>query len=157
MDADSNSQAETSARGTSTRQVEQLALLTLVILLAALGFVFSIAWIAAIVLLAVAWGYQASTLRASRADGGVVSALVTTAVHEARSIAADATAAVHDARAPDAIDKPSDGKPSDGDGGDGGDAEQTKEDLYKQAQDADIAGRSSMSKDELKQALNDSP
>jgi len=37
------------------------------------------------------------------------------------------------------------------------DLDLTKEELYRQAQDADIAGRSSMNKDELAQAVTDSP
>jgi len=37
------------------------------------------------------------------------------------------------------------------------DVDLTKDELYRQAQDADIAGRSSMTKDELAQAVTDSP
>jgi len=40
---------------------------------------------------------------------------------------------------------------------DGAELDLTKEELYRQAQDADIAGRSSMTKDERAEAVSDSP
>jgi len=152
--------------------VEQLALLTLAIVLALVGFALHFLWFAAVVVLALLWGYQASMLRGARDGGGVASAIVTSSVDEARGLAGDASTT----RADTAVDaaEPEDAEPEDAEPGDAkrdaaesgdsgrGDSgsaapsdEPTKKDLYEKAREADIPGRSTMTKDELQQALDE--
>lgn len=50
---------EESGRRQTTRRTEQLAVLSLAIGFSLVGFVFHILWIAAVVLLALLWGYMA--------------------------------------------------------------------------------------------------
>jgi hypothetical protein len=74
-------------RRTAARQIEQLAVLTLAIIFGVFGLALHGLWIGAIILMALLWGYLASTIRSRRDTGGVVSNVVSTVLEEVRDIA----------------------------------------------------------------------
>jgi hypothetical protein len=141
------------------RRNEQILLLSLAITCALIGFALHLFWIIAIVLMALLWGYMASELGRSR-SGGVISSAVTAIATETRQLTKEVGVArvdsgksthtttsvertEHGDREPeiheDVIDQP----------------EPTKKDLYEEAREAGIEGRSNMTKEELKQALEE--
>ena len=167
---------ERSPRGAgrqAARRTEQLVILSVAIVLGGVGFAFHPLWIAAVVVMALLWGYMASEMRSQ--GGGVVSDVVETVVSEAKEVGKGASAEVSardqgPASSPLSSSSANDGamldKDSLGQGpeaveadrqapplGASDDHEPTKRELYAQAQDADIKGRSGMNKEELKQAL----
>lgn len=156
--ANSDPHQQRTSRRRAARRTEQLVVLSLAIIFALAGFPFHVLWIGSIVLMALLWGYMASELGSSR-HGGVVSDVVTTIANEARDLKKEVSvnaSSVHD-------------EVLEGDHStDGGDSrgfepqteskdqqEATKKELYDQAREADIEGRSSMTKDELKEALDE--
>jgi hypothetical protein len=120
------------ARRRAARSAEQLIILSLAIICAAFGFPFHVLWIAAIVLMALLWGYMASEIGSARRHGGVVSDVVTTIADEARDLTREVS-----------------------NNGSASEPEATKQELYNEARDAGIEGRSKMTKDELQRALGD--
>lgn len=149
----------------ASRGVEQLLVLSLALVFAACGLFLHVLWIVAVVLMALLWGYLASELGSSRrfSRGSVVSDVVTTIVEETRDLAEE----VSNAASEHGVDV--DGGPS-SDGAANGDAHNegvahaegcssdssvTKKELYEEARDAGIEGRSTMSKAELQKALED--
>lgn len=157
------SEADTGQRNGGRRQAarrtEQLAVLSLAIVCGLLGFALHILWIPAIVLMALLWGYMASELGSSR-RGGVVSDVVTAVVSEARELKSDVSE-----RAPEAIesaDERSDRGAEETSSDESevpilahDDPSATKKELYDEARDAGIEGRSNMTKDELQEALDE--
>jgi hypothetical protein len=164
-------QSKRAVRRDGARRTEQLVILSVAIVLGGVGLAFHPFWIAALVLMAVLWGYLASDIRSR--GGGVVSDVVGTVVSEAKEVAKAASGPVS---APDDEDtsgplgSPStDGGMVDEDGhgrqvvgadqqappaGISDDQEPTRKELYALAQEADIPGRSNMNKEELKEALD---
>ncbi len=128
--------------------MEQLLVLTLAIVAGLAGLVVHVMWIAAIVIMTVLWGYMASTIGGTR-RGGVASDLVTAVSDEARTLARDVAER-------GSFDK---GDPREAYRDDGrGDASRdavTKQDLYDEARELGIEGRSTMNKAELREALED--
>ena len=126
-------------------QIEQLALLTVAIVLAGIGFALHFVWFLSLLVLVLLWGYQAMSLRGSRSSGGLVSAIAGAAVTEARAIAVDVSAhvpsaGVDAAPASTAVEEPA----AEG---------ATRAELYEQAREADVPGRSAMTKSQLRDAL----
>jgi hypothetical protein len=74
------------ARRESTQLVQQLAVLTLAILLGLIGLAVHFLWIPAIVLMSILFGLIASGLRAER-GGGVIAEVAATVMVEAKSVA----------------------------------------------------------------------
>jgi hypothetical protein len=168
----SGGRSQRGARRDAARRTEQLAILSVAIVLGGVGLAFHPLWIAAVVLMAVLWGYMASDIRSR--GGGVVSDLVGTVVGEAKELSNAASGQVsapdQDAGPAPLSSSSADGATPDNDSqgeghetveadgqapplGPSDDQEPTRKELYAQAQEADIQGRSGMSKDELKQAL----
>jgi hypothetical protein len=116
------------ARRDAARRTEQLAILSVAMVLGGVGLAFHPLWIAAVVLMAVLWGYMASDIRS--AGGGVVPDVVGAVVGEAKEVSKAASWQVSAA-----------------------DQEPTRRELYARARAADVQGRSGMSKEELKEAL----
>jgi hypothetical protein len=159
------------ARRDGARRTEQLAILSVAIVLGGLGLAFHPLWIAAVVLMAVLWGYMASDIRTR--GGGVVSDVVGAVVGEAKEVSKAASGQVsapdQDAAQARLSSSATDGATLDNDSqddareavetdqqapvGTSDDQEPTRKELYARAQAADIQGRSGMSKDELKEAL----
>jgi hypothetical protein len=117
------------------------------IVLGGVGLAFHSLWIAAVVLMAVLWGYMASDIRSR--GGGVVSDLVGTVVGEAKEVVGATPDNDSQGEGRETVEADGQAPPL----GTSDDQEPTRRELYAQAQEADIQGRSGMSKDELKQAL----
>jgi hypothetical protein len=156
----------------AARRTEQLVILSVAIVLGGVGFAFHPLWIPAVVVMALLWGYMASEMRSR--GGGVVSDVVGTVVSEAKEVGKAASAEVS---APDQdrasgplssssangamLHKDSQGQGREAVGADrqapplgaSDDQEPTRRELYAQAQDAEIRGRSGMNQEELKEAL----
>jgi hypothetical protein len=160
------------ARGDGARRTEQLAILSVAIVLGGVGLAFHPLWIAAVVLMAVLWGYMASDIRSR--GGGVVSDVVGVVVGEAKEVSKAASGQMsapdEDATLAHLSSPPAEGATLDNNRqddtreavgtdqeappvGTSDDQEPTRKELYARAQAADIQGRSGMSKDELKEAL----
>jgi hypothetical protein len=163
-------------RRRAARGIEQLLILSLAIIFGLVGFAVHVLWIGAVIVMALLWGYIASGLRSSRHGGGVISDVVTTIGDEARDLKKEVSGGAREADAdsaggaasdsgtaasgsglgePDqgrAAEQPEDGKPESKSPGAG---EATKKELYEEAREAGIEGRSNMSKAELKEALDD--
>jgi hypothetical protein len=156
----------------AARGVEQLVILSVAIIFGLAGFAVHVLWIGAVVVMALLWGYIAAGLESSRRGAGVISDVATTVADEARDLTKEVTGGARGAggdsatsatpdpgtaagrepdpgRAPDQSEavKPQ-GKPP-------GEGEATKKELYEEAREAGIEGRSNMSKAELKQALDE--
>jgi hypothetical protein len=71
-------------RREGARRTEQLAILSVAMVLGGVGLAFHPLWIAAVVLMAVLWGYMASDIRS--AGGGVVPDVVGAVVGEAKEV-----------------------------------------------------------------------
>jgi hypothetical protein len=168
-------QGQKAARRRAARGVEQLVILSVAIIFGLAGFAVHALWIGAVVVMALLWGYIAAGLERSRRGGGVISDVATTVADEARDLTKQvtdgargtggdsATSATPDPGTaagpgpggpdPDrAPDQPEAAKPQ---GKPPGEAEATKKELYEEAREAGIEGRSNMSKAELKQALDE--
>jgi hypothetical protein len=148
-------------------------ILSVAIVLGGAGFAFHPLWIAAVVVMALLWGYMASEIRSR--GGGVVSDVVGTVVSEAKEVGKAASAEVSapdqgPASGPLSSSSANDGATLDKDSRGQGpeaveadrqapplrasdDQEPTRRELYAQAQDADIKGRSGVSQEQLEQAL----
>jgi hypothetical protein len=161
-------------RRDGARRAEQLAILSLAIVVALVGFAFHPLWIVAVVLMVLLWGFMASALRSGQGSGSVLTEVVSAAVVEARGV----TGAASGHGQTDTDDRPqidppnpvenagSDRPEQDREGAakpnlppEGSDTgsdevEPTKKELYAEAREAGIEGRSTMSKDELKEALD---
>jgi hypothetical protein len=164
------------ARRRAARGIEQLLILSLAIIFGLVGFAVHVLWIGAVIVMALLWGYIASGLRSSRHGGGVISDVPTTIGDEARDLKKDVSGGGREADAdsatgttsdsgtaasgsgpgePDrggALEQPEDVQPESKSPGEG---EATKKELYEEAREAGIEGRSNMSKAELKEALDD--
>jgi hypothetical protein len=162
-------------RRDGARRAEQLALLSFAIVVALVGFAFHPLWIVAVVLMVLLWGFMASALRSGRGSGSVLTEVVTAVVAEAKDVIDPASG--HDRTDTDdrAQIDPSDpvenggtdshdqdrvaaakpNPPSEGSDTDSEGVEPTKKELYAEAREAGIEGRSTMSKDELKEALDE--
>jgi hypothetical protein len=162
-------QGKTATRRRAARGIEQLLLLSVAIILGLVGFAVHVLWIGAVVLMALLWGYIASGLESSRRRGGVISDVATTVVVEARNLTKEVSNATREAEddsarsaTPDsataadgpggALDQPEDVEPQ---SKSPGEEEATKKELYEEAREAGIEGRSNMSKAELKEALDE--
>lgn len=134
-----------SPRWRAARGTEQIVILTLAILCGLLGFPLHILWVASLVLMALLWGYLASELATSR-RGGIVSSVVATVASEAHDLSQELSRAAGDAGAQSGTGSP--GEPP---------VEEplTKKELYEEAREAGIEGRSNMTKEELQQALDE--
>jgi hypothetical protein len=73
----------------ATRQVEQLGILSLAIVLGVFGLALHGLWVATLIVLALLWGYMAASLRGRRGTGGVISNVLTTVVDEVHHIQED--------------------------------------------------------------------
>jgi hypothetical protein len=159
--ADSGPDLQRTSRQRAARRTEQLLVLSLAILFALAGFPLHGLWIGAIVLMALLWGYMASELNlGSSRRGGVVSDMVTTIADEARDLkdeVSDNASGIYE----EVLEGSRHSTDGDDSGGSGIQTESrdlqeaTKKELYDQAREADIEGRSSMTKDELKEALDE--
>jgi hypothetical protein len=159
-------------RRDGARRTEHLGLLSLAIAVSLVGFAWHPLWIVAVVLMVLLWGFMASELRSGRGNGSVLTEVVTAVATEAKDLTdaasgraptdsddgaqidpTDAAATtgrdVHD-QEPEPVTKP---QTKDDDNSD--EVEPTKKELYAEARDAGIEGRSTMSKEELKQALEE--
>jgi hypothetical protein len=155
--------SEVQGRRQRTRRVEQLALLSLAIIFGLIGLAAHVLWIVSIVLMALLWGFIASELGSSRREGGVISDVVTAVVSETRDVTKEvshaASRAVDDTSTSSTSGSESassdDGAPEEDRGSANPDAEPTKKELYEEAREAGIDGRSNMNKEELQRALDD--
>jgi hypothetical protein len=162
------------ARRDGARRAEQLAILSSAIVVALVGFAFHPLWIVAVVLMVLLWGFMASALRSGRGSGSVLTEVVSAAVAEARGVTdaaaghgrtdtddrpqIDAPNPVENAGSdPAGQDREVAAKlnpPPEGSAAGSDEVELTKKELYAEAREAGIEGRSTMSKDELKEALD---
>ncbi len=79
--------------GQRTEGVGQLALLSLAIVAAVVGFVFSFFWVAALVALGILWGSMAAERqRRSRSGKSVIAEVVDVVVEQAKDVAGSAQA-----------------------------------------------------------------
>jgi hypothetical protein len=167
-------QGKRATRRRAARGIEQLLILSVAIIFGLVGFAVHVLWIGAVVVMALLWGYIAAGLEGSRRGGGVISDVATTVAGEARGLAkevpggaggaggdsasstmADSGTAAGGPGEPDpgrALDQPEAVKPQ---GKSPGEGEATKKELYEEAREAGIEGRSNMSKAELKDALDE--
>jgi hypothetical protein len=135
----------TSAQANGARAgIEQLSVLSVAIVLAVIGVAVHALWIVAIVVMAVLWGMVAADLRRERGRG-VMAEVVTTVVDEAKGVAHALSEAPH-GEAGDDADHADDSSAA---------STASKRELYEAAKDAGIEGRSSMTKDELRAALDE--
>jgi hypothetical protein len=164
-----------SSRRDGARRAEQLAVLSLAIVVALVGFAFHPLWIVAVVLMALLWGFMASALRSGRGSGSVLTEVVTAVVAEAKDVSDAASGRGQTDSDDRAQIDPSDpaenaisdphaqvrevaAKPNaqpEGSDTDADEVEPTKKELYAEAREAGIEGRSTMSKAELKEALDE--
>jgi hypothetical protein len=162
-------------RRDGARRAEQLAILTLAIVAALVGFAFHPLWIVAVVLMVLLWGFMASALRSGRGSGSVLTEVVTAVVAEAKGVTEAASGhgqtdnndrpqidpsnpVENPGRDPHARDRKVAAMPNpqpERSDTDSDEVEPTKKELYAEAQEAGIEGRSTMSKDELKEALDE--
>jgi hypothetical protein len=169
-------QGQKAARRRAARGVEQLVILSVAIIFGLAGFAVHVLWIGAVVVMALLWGYIAAGLERSRRGGGVISDVATTVADEARDLTKQVTGGARGTGGDSATSATPDpgtaaGGPGPGEPGPGrapdqpeavkpqgkppGEAEATKKELYEEAREAGIEGRSNMSKAELKQALDE--
>jgi hypothetical protein len=153
--ADNRAQvSSTRMRRQSRRKASmELSVLSIAIVLGLIGFAVHTLWVLSIVLMALLWGVAASEL--SRMRGGApVSEVVSGVIDDARKtvdeVAADVSETVGTAEAEEPRPGPIASSNKAGD-----DSEPTKKELYEEARDAGIEGRSSMNKDELREALEE--
>jgi hypothetical protein len=165
----------TLTRRDGARRAEQLAILSLAIVVALIGFAFHPLWIVAVGLMVLLWGFMASALRSGGASGSVLTEVVTAVVAEAKDMTDAASGGAQtdsDDRAPidpsdpvgnassdppahDRVAAAEPGSRPEGNDTDPDEVEPTKKELYAEAREAGIEGRSTMSKDELKKALDE--
>jgi hypothetical protein len=133
------------------RRTEHLAVLSLAIVFALVGFALHIFWIASVVLLAVLWGIMASEMGSANRSSGMLSDVVTTVVDEARGLKEEISESLaehsHSADGVGTDPSVSAVEPE-------ADSGVTKKELYEEAREAEIEGRSSMTKAELQRALD---
>jgi hypothetical protein len=162
-------------RRDGARLAEQLAILSLAIVVALVGFASHPLWIVAVVLMVLLWGFMASALRSGRGSGSVLAEVVTAVVAEAKDVTDAASGrdqtdtdgraqidpsnlvenAGSDWRDDDGVAAAKPNREPEGSGTDSGEVEPTKKELYAEAREAGVEGRSTMSKDELKEALEE--
>ncbi len=151
------------------RRTRQFGLLSLAIGVALLGCAYHPLSIAAVVLMVLLWGLMASELRSGRGSGSVVTEVVTALAAEVKDLtdAASGQGLTDSAdRGQTAPAEPVEMAGSDqhdqdrgaitrahSQGSNGSGSEPTKKELYADAREAGIEGRSTMSKEELKRAL----
>jgi hypothetical protein len=160
-------------RRDGARRAEQLAILSVAILVALVGFAFHPLWVVAIVLMALLWGIMASSLRSGR--GSVLTEVVAAVVAEAKDVTDAASGrdltdtgdrtqldrsnpaenAGSDRHYHDRVATAKPNPPPEESDTDSDEVEPTKKDLYAEAREAGVEGRSTMSKDELKEALEE--
>jgi hypothetical protein len=159
-------------RRRAARRTEQILILSIAIICAAVGFPLHFLWVVAVVLMVLLWAYMAADLGGSRRGGGMISDVVTSIADEVQNLTKEIPES-----APEAVDADPEeiAQPRPSDGHDGGDApadsdvaekdvgdsdsndDPTKKELYEQARGAGIEGRSSMNKVELQEALDEQP
>jgi hypothetical protein len=132
------------------RRSTDICVVSLAILFGLLGFVVHTFWVVAIVFIALLWGLLVSELGSLRGSGGA-SETLKAVVAEARDVKDEVVTGVSDAMDPR---EPESRDVADPDPVESGD-EATKKELYEEAREAGIEGRSSMTKDELRQALDE--
>jgi len=166
MAAQTGTGKQRSARRSSARRTEQIAILSAAIVFGLLGFPLHGLWIVAVVLMVLLWAYMAADITGSRRNGKMISDVVTTIGDEVQFLATGAPGPAAGPRdeSPEPVDQPAPAdqpelvdQAKDLDEADDpqGDREPTKKDLYDEARKAGIEGRSTMSKEELQQALDD--
>lgn len=131
------------------RRSTDIAVVSLTILFGLLGFAVHTFWIVAIVLMALLWGFLVSELGSLRGSGA--SETMKAVVAEARDVKDEVATGVSNAmdpREPEPRDVVDPGATESRD-------DVTKRELYEEAREAGVEGRSSMSKDELKRALDE--
>ena len=150
-----------SPRHPRAHRAEQLLVLTVAIVFGVLGFPLHFFWIVALVFMALLWGYLAAELGSSR-RGGAVSNAVTAIAGEARDLGREVS--THLTEHDDAAAPPDDGAThvtsvtrATTVQGAVPEAEPTvtKKELYEEAREAGIEGRSAMTKEELQRALEE--
>ena len=158
--SEDDSGQESALRRQIARRREQLLVLSVAIICGLLGFPVHILWIAAIVFMAILWGYMASELGSSR-RGGVVSNAVAAIASQAQDLSNDVTGRSSDDETR-ALHRTAGAVKGSGAGGDAEvqdevdvGQEATKKELYEEAREAGIEGRSNMTKEELRQALDE--
>jgi len=161
-----------SIRCRAARRTEQILLLSLAIICAAVGFPFHVLWLVAIGLMVLLWAYMAADIGGSRRGGGMISDVVTSISDEVQNLTKEApeisasdgvsdgaeemalpTSPTEDAAQgsrtrPDAAHEK---KATESNAND----DSTKKELYEEARQAGIEGRSTMNKEELHEALDE--
>ncbi len=143
-------------RQTIRRRSTDISVMSLAILFGLLGFALHIFWIVAIVLMALLWGLLVSELGSLR-GGGRTSETMKAVVAEAREVKDEVMSGITntvDPRDPGPREAGTSREPSEPDGAEARD-ESTKKELYEEAREAGIEGRSNMTKDELRNALEE--
>jgi hypothetical protein len=118
--------------------------LSAAIVLSLIGFAFHPLWFGSLVLMALLWGLMASDMRRSRDTDRVVPGAVASVVGEANEVAhaiAAATTTTHE--------------PVNTSEGEQAHDELTRKELYDEAKELGVEGRSAMNKEELKAAIED--
>lgn len=147
----------------AARTTEQVVLLSLAIIFGLVGFPVHVLWIVSIVLMVLLWSYLAADLSGSRRNGGMISDVVTTIGDEVGDLTNRTDHGTERVPGPDRSSAPPDGAALAG-GDEGGypeaeypeaGGEPTKKELYDKARRAGIDGRSTMSKEELQESLDE--
>jgi hypothetical protein len=168
----SDQSQQKSIRRRAARRTEQILLLSLAIICAAVGFPFHVLWLVAIGLMVLLWAYMAADIGGSRRGGGMISDVVTSISDEVQNLTKEApeisasdgvsdgaeemalpTSPTEDAAQgsrtrPDAAHEK---KATESNAND----DSTKKELYEEARQAGIEGRSTMNKEELHEALDE--
>lgn len=147
------------ARRPIARRREQLLVLSVAIVCGLLGFPLHILWIAAIVLMAILWGFMASELGGSR-RGGVMSNAVTAIANQAQDMKQDifdggSELGSQPLERSDLTEKSNDSPDLGIQNASHDEPQLSKKVLYDEARKAGIEGRSNMTKDQLREALDD--
>ncbi len=137
-------------RRTIRRRSRDICVVSLAILFGLLGFVVHTFWVVAIVFIALLWGLLVSELGRLRGSSDA-SETMKAVVAEVRDVKDEVVTGVSDAMDPRVPTSREVAHPDLVESGDG----VTKKELYSEAREAGIEGRSSMSKDELKRALEE--
>jgi hypothetical protein len=141
------------ARRQDARRTEQVVVLSLAIICAAIGFAFHVLWLVSIVLMVLLWAYLAADIGGSRRGGGMISDVVTSIADQFENVAKTPTITDDKPEDEESVSPilPEDQESHDAHAND----EATKKELYEEARRAGIEGRSSMSKEELQEVLDD--
>jgi hypothetical protein len=167
----SDQSQQKSIRRRAARRTEQILLLSIAIICAAVGFPVHVLWLVAIGLMLLLWAYMAADIGGSRRGGGMISDVVTSISDEVQNLTKEAP---EKSLSNGVSDRPEEialaGRTEDDAQGartGPGEADEkkaiqsnanddsTKKELYEEARQAGIEGRSAMNKEELHEALDE--